>query len=573
MTETIIASGPRDARVAIVGMGPARDEMRTGKPFMGAAGSVLNEALKNIGYPREKCYVTNVHDAFLPPGTSIYQLPGDVLGASINRLKRELESVKPNVVIPLGDEPLRVLTGLSGIQKWRGSILGSTLISGLKCVPSVHTAWIVRGMWKYLPVFTHIDLKRAIEESGHPEIRLPKRNAITGPSQSTVLDFIEGVIHRADTGEDVTLSVDIEVYGYTARGTGEIGCVGIGVSPDEALCIPFVRQGSEPYWDAITEARIWRAIARLLQDPRIKKIGQNLAFEWIYFWLHRIYPANMWIDTMLLHHTLYPDFGGTEDIWGRRTKTDEPGHGLAFINSQYTRTPYYKDDGRRIDPKASYFQWWRYNCYDVMCTLDAALQMLTEAKDENLWDFYLEFPRAAFPHYSRQEWYGVAIDQAKRATASVELGREIQELQDRINQKFGRPFNVQSPVQMRDYLYGTLGLKPKINRKTGKVTADKNAIQDARVKTQDEVLAWIEDLKAKKDLKGDIVDQPLGEDSRMHTHYKIGGTDTNRRSSAKSILGTGTNLQNVPVKGISRSLFIPESDYNDMRPVQASNPS
>ncbi len=126
---------------------------------------------------------------------------------------------------------------------------------------------------------------------------------------------------------------------------------------------------------------------------------------------------------------------------------------------------------------------------------------------------------------------------------------------------------------MRDYLYGTLGLKPKINRKTGKVTADKNAIQDARVKTQDEVLAWIEDLKAKKDLKGDIVDQPLGEDSRMHTHYKIGGTDTNRRSSAKSILGTGTNLQNVPVKGISRSLFIPESDYNDMRPVQASNPS
>jgi len=542
-------------------MGPARDEMRTGIPFMGAAGSILNDALKNIGYPREKCYVTNVHDAFLPPGTSIYQLPGDILATSINRLKRELERVKPNVVIPLGDEPLRVLCGLSGIQKWRGSILPSTLVPGLKCVPSVHTAWIVRGMWKFLPVLTHIDLKRAVEESVHPEIRLPKRNAITGPSKSTVLDFCDEVERKHDL-----LSVDIEVYGYTARGTGEIGCIGLGVSPDEALCVPLVRQGSEPYWNPVDEAHIWRAIARLLQNPRLRKVGQNLAFEWIYFWLHRIYPATMFIDTMHLHHTLYPDFGGTEDIWGRRTKTDEPGHGLAFINSQYTRTPYYKDDGRRIDPKASYFQWWRYNCLDVMCTLDAALQMESEAQSEGLWDFYCEYPRAAFPHYARQEWYGVAIDIAKRATASVELGREIQELQDRINQKLGRSFNVQSPVQMRDYLYGTLGLKPKINRKTGRITADKNAIQDARIKTQDEVLQWIEDLKAKKDLKGDIVDQPLGEDNRMHTHYKIGGTDTNRRSSAKSILGTGTNLQNVPVKGISRTLFIPESDYV-MRPL------
>jgi uracil-DNA glycosylase family 4 len=566
MADRIIASGPRNAKVAIVGMGPAREEMATGKPFTGPAGHILNDALQEIGYPREKCYVTNVHDSFLPPGTSLFQLPSDVLTASTNRLRRELEVVKPHVIIPLGDEPLRVICGLSGIQKWRGSILPSTITRGTKCVPSVHPAWIVRGMWKWLPVFTHVDLKRAISESTTPNIQLPKRNAITGPSESTVLDFIE----EADRHADV-LSVDIEVYGYTSRGTGEIGCVGIGTNPDEALCIPFIRQGNEPYWSLQAEARIWCALARLLQNPRIRKVGQNLAFEWIYFWLHRIYPANLWIDTMHLHHTLYPDFGGTEDVWGRRTKTDEPGHGLAFINSQYTRTPYYKDDGRRIDTRGTLFGWWRYNCLDVMCTLDAALQMFAEATEEGLWDFYCEYPRAAFPHYARQEWYGVAIDKEKRATASIELGQEITELQDRINQRVGRSFNVQSPVQMREYLYGTLGLKPKINRKTGRITADKGAIQDARIKTQDEVLSWIEALKAKKDLKGDIVDQPLGEDGRMHTHYKIGGTDTNRRSSAKSIMGTGTNLQNVPVKGISRSLFIAESDYNDMRPVPSSD--
>lgn len=203
-----------------------------------------------------------------------------------------------------------------------------------------------------------------------------------------------------------------------------------------------------------------------------------------------------------------------------------------------------------------------------MCTLDAALQMYEEAKEEELWDFYDNYPRAAFPHYARQEWYGVAIDLAKREEASKILLAEIGVLQDRINQKLGYALNVNSPPQMRDLLYRRMGLKQKVNRKTGKVTADRHAIQDALIKTQDEVLIWIEELKAKRDLKSDIVDQPLGEDSRMHTHYKIGGTDTNRRSSTKSILGTGTNLQNVPVKGISRTLFVPRSDY-EMRPLHA----
>ena len=532
-------------------MAPAREEIATGIPFMGSSGQLLNKSLSKLGLSRKDVYVTNIYDSFLQPGTSLFSLPQTTRESAIARLKSELEKVCPNVIVPLGDEPLYFLCNLRGIQKWRGSILPSTLLVGTKCVPSVHPAWIVRGMWKWEPVFTHIDLKRAVQESKDASLVLPTRNAITGPSLHTVLDYIEEA-HKHEI-----LSVDIEVYGYSPTGTGEIACVGIGFSDDEALCIPFVHSGGRPYWGVSEEARIWRALALLLQDPKIKKVGQNLAFEWLYFWLHNIYPSNMWIDTMLLHHTLYPDFGGTENAWGRKSNKDEPGHSLAFINSQYTRSPYYKDDGRRWTPGVGDHAFWRYNGMDVMVTHECARRLYEECLEERLWDFYVEYQQAPFLHTCRAEWFGVAIDLEKRAAASVELGNSIVTIQDRIDQKLGYHLNVQSPKQMQELLYKKMGLKVQKKRKTGRATADKETLRKFAEKTSDEVLVWIQELRKAQDLKSDIVDQKLGPDGRMHTHYKQGGTDTNRWSSVKGILGTGTNLQNVPVKGIARKLFLP----------------
>lgn len=548
---TVPASGPKNAKIAIVGMAPAREEVATGIPFMGASGQILNKSLAKLGVERKDVYVTNIHDSFLQPGSSLFSLPALVREASVRRLKNELEQVGPNIVIPLGDEPLRLICNLSGIQKWRGSILPSTLVPGLKAVPSVHPAWIVRGMWKWEPVFTHIDLKRAVEESHDDKLILPERRAITGPSLNTCLDYIR------ECSKHEILSVDIEVYGYSKTGTGEIACIGIGFSSDEALCIPLVRSGGVPYWGVFEEARIWRALSVLLQDKSIKKVGQNLAFEWIYFWLHNIYPSNMWIDTMLLHHTLYPDFGGTEDAWGRKSKKDEPGHSLAFINSQYTKTPYYKDDGRRWVPGLGDHAFWKYNCMDVMVTLECALKEKAEAETEGLWEFYEQYQQRPFIHSSRMEWFGVGIDLEKRALASVELLHHAEEVQDRINQRLGYALNVNSPKQMMELLYKKLDFKVKKKRSTGKPTADKETLRVFAEQSQNEVLLWIQNLRATLDLKGDIVDQKLGSDNRMHTHYKQGGTDSNRWSSTKSILGTGTNLQNVPRAGIARQLFLP----------------
>ena len=234
------ASGPKNAKIAIVGMAPAKEECLEGRPFVGPSGRILNESLASFGVSRKDVFVTNILE-FPLYGKNVFDVSEAQRAPEVARLRAELEEVHPNVIIPLGDEPLQILCGKKGILKWRGSIIPCTLVEGLKCVPSVHPAWIIRGMWKWLPVFMSIDIARAIVQSKFPEILYEPKHCITGPSFSTVINFIEEC-HQYEY-----LSVDIECYGFTKYGMGEISCVGIGAKRT-ALCIPFVRSGKIPYW-------------------------------------------------------------------------------------------------------------------------------------------------------------------------------------------------------------------------------------------------------------------------------------------------------------------------------------
>jgi DNA polymerase I-like protein with 3'-5' exonuclease and polymerase domains len=261
---------------------------------------------------------------------------------------------------------------------------------------------------------------------------------------------------------------------------------------------------------------------------------------------------------MTLHHCLYPDWGGTQDVWGRKRKFDEPGHGLGFINSQYTSTPYYKDDGRKWNPTLGDHQFWNYNCKDVMTTLDAGLQMVDEAVGDGIWDFYNEFYIRPFLHSLRMEWFGTKLDEPLRDSARKELNKRAIELQTDINSSVGYHLNVNSPKQMQKLLYHDKGYQVKKNRKTGSVTTDKYTLQYFADKKGDRTLNLVIELRKVRDLLSDIINQELGPDGMMRTHYKIGGTDGTRWSSTESILGSSTNLQNIPREGIARRLFLPD---------------
>lgn len=553
--------GPKNARLAIVGIAPEKNEVLLGQPFVGPSGKLLMDSLKANGVQREHVWLGNVNNEFMASGQELFMLGARRLQECSDRLKHELEELKPNCVLALGDGPTEVLTGKKGITKWAGSILPSTLVDGLKVVASVHPSWLTRGMWKWYPIFQQIYVKRAIEESLSREISYPIRNAIIGPSLSTAISYLERGI------EDDTIpyvGVDIETMYWSKEKPGHIACVGIGYSKAEAICIPFMYGDGKSYWGQHEESLIWQLLARLLQSNR-KKVMQNAAFEWLYFWMHSIYPSNLWIDTMLLHHCLYPDFGGVDDEFSSKTgERAEPGHGLKFLTTQFTRSCYYKDDGRNWSSKqGSIENLWRYNCQDVMVQNECAEKMYAEALKKGVWSYYESNYIKPFYHALRMEWEGIEQDLEQRKEALLEATKLEEKLQLSLNELTGQKFNVQSTTDMHTLLYKTKGYQPRKKRvktKTGieyRVTADKNALAHFVNKYQDKTLLVIQELKKVRDLKSDVLEQALDSNNRIHCHWKLGGTDGARWSSTKSILGTGTNLQNVPRDGIARRLFIP----------------
>src|SRR4051812_4072876 len=124
--------GPLDARIVIIGEAPGVEEERTGRPFIGGSGQILSQVLAKAGIDRSQCYITNIMQIRPPQNDFGYfyedkkrNNPSRLLVDGITRLEGELSRLRPNVIVPLGTEPLRAVTGLRSIEKWRGSILSS----------------------------------------------------------------------------------------------------------------------------------------------------------------------------------------------------------------------------------------------------------------------------------------------------------------------------------------------------------------------------------------------------------------------------------------------------------------
>lgn len=534
------ADGPLTARVAIVGLAPAREEQRLGKPFVGPSGKQLDQCLSMAGVARHEVRITNVSDRYIPIGTGVGDFESSYYDDCKRRLAHEF-SLMPNLttVIPLGDA-LIPITGKYGVTRWRGSILPTTLPTGYRAVPSVHPAWLIRGQWEYRGVLA-FDIKRAIKESSLPGhlLALPDVPCITGPSYQQVGQALE---YYSSLGPDSLIAVDLEMHHRQF-----IACIGLYDGKRPAICIPFVYGNGKPIWSAGEEALIWRGLSRLFEFGKARLCGQNLSFDLIrLLWENGVSMAPPWMDTMHAHHALMPELP----------------HSLAFINSIYTRLPYYKDDGKEWDPKVGEKAFWEYNCKDAWATWHCALGLEADLRREKLWDSYVAAYTKRFKIAIRMEFEGIRVDVPAWQKVVGELEVQIADQQIVIDQMVGYPFKVNSPKQVKELLYIKKGWTPVINRKTHLPTVDVEALRSLHIKYNDPLVLKIIEQRQALDLKGDIFDQEIGTDNRIRCHYSQTGTVTGGRwSSSASVTGSGMNLQNIPREGPARKMFLPDEGH------------
>jgi DNA polymerase len=136
----VFGEGDPDAGVMFVGEGPGAEEDRTGRPFVGQAGKLLDRMIFAMGFEREQVYIANVVKC-RPPGNR--DPKEDEVAACAAYLDRQIDLIKPKVIVALGKPASRRLTGTN---KPMGALRGRwSSYRGVPLMPTFHSAYLLRN--------------------------------------------------------------------------------------------------------------------------------------------------------------------------------------------------------------------------------------------------------------------------------------------------------------------------------------------------------------------------------------------------------------------------------------------
>lgn len=531
MTDHLIQEGPRDAKIMVVTDAPHATDLARGKPLQAGAGDIFSRMLDRVGIKRHKCFVTSLCHVSAPKddfawfykkANQLHYIRG------VLQLKKDIETIRPNVVVGLGEHTLKALTGKTGIDKWRGSILEAKLVKGQKVV-CTHDPHRILKIYDYKAV-AEFDLHRVREESLDPCITLPRRDHNLHPDPLVRSRLVEEMSHAE------WLGIDIECW-PNEDGTWRLACVGFSDDAERSLVI---------HCDS---ADAMLAIRRLCACPA-KKVYQNGSFDVTVLTNEGIECTNFAWDTMLAHHARFPECAGGEDelskLGGKKRKA-ALAKGLAFQTSIYTREPYYKDDAKLSEESKDLKLFWLYNGRDVSVTReirDVQERELSEFGTRNVFQRRMDLIEPTLAATRR----GIKIDLGLRATLRSGIEEEIGRLQHVLDTMAGESVNVKSWPQVRALIYDKLKLPVQYKRGTNTVTSDKDALNDLALKHNHPALTAILKIRERRDLIERYLDTAIDADGRMRCAWDITGTRTGRLSSRVSLSGSGTNLQNIPVR-------------------------
>ncbi|HWF57635.1 MAG TPA: UdgX family uracil-DNA binding protein [Candidatus Dormibacteraeota bacterium] len=147
-TRTVFGEGRSGATIMLVGEQPGDSEDRAGRPFVGPAGRILDEALEGAGIDRGRVYVTNAvkHFKWTPRGKRrIHAKPNGVeIAACRPWLDAEIEAVRPGLIVCLGATAAQALLGKDfRVTRHRGEVL--RLDRGTPVTATVHPSSILRA--------------------------------------------------------------------------------------------------------------------------------------------------------------------------------------------------------------------------------------------------------------------------------------------------------------------------------------------------------------------------------------------------------------------------------------------
>ncbi len=543
-----LMDGPRLAEIVIIGDSPSVRDAEMKIPFTGGAGQVLWTALRDAKLTRQHVYTTSVIKRFITYTKGKPNINAAELVQWEEILKWELRQL-PNVkyILLLGGFPLRALTGHTGIDNWRGSIFEQTLQFEDDDPRPIHL------IAAYSPITVMKQPKKEITFKFDVKGKLnrlmtgkyKRYDIIThiNPNYKTALDWLRYIHNKGRNGTPI--SYDIEVI------SNETACIGYAVNGYEGYCINF-RTMDENVFTNKEEVNIRRAAQKLFLDTENKFVAQNGSFDSGWLWYKdRMHIHKNWFDTLLAHHTLYSQLP----------------HSLGFLTTQYTDHPYYKDEGKNWREGGNIDQFWRYNVKDAVLTWAIEDRLALELKQQKQHDFFFNHVMRLQPHLVRMQVLGILCDAELKGTIAEQLREDVAQLSVDFHNAvhnatgdFDYSPNPGSWQQLRELFFKRLKLIGRGNS-TNAENRDRLLKHPRTNALARKVITCVNGYAKEKKFLSTYAEMVVDEDKRIRCEYKQFGTQSapGRLSSAKTLWGSGMNLQNQPQRAYP--MFIADEDY------------
>ena len=336
-----------------------------------------------------------------------------------------------------------------------------------------------------------------------------------------------------DTETTSTNPIDAELVGLS-----------FAVKENEAfyVAIPPNRQEAEKF------VNIFKP---LYENPKILKIGQNIKYDLEVLRNYGVELKGALWDTMIAHYLIQPELRHNMDYMAETLLNYKTIHIDELIGPKGKNQKSMRD----LPPTLVY----EYACEDADVTLKLKNVLEPKLKESGVEHLFYDIEMPLVPVLAEMEMNGVCIDTDSLNETSKIFTNRMQELEQRIYELAGEQFNIASPKQVGDILFGKMKIidKPK-KTKTGQFVTNEEVLM--QLKHKSEIVEDILNHRGLKKLLGTYIDAlPKLINPRtghIHTSFNQTITATGRLSSSDP------NLQNIPIRGEDgkeiRKAFIPE---------------
>jgi uracil-DNA glycosylase family 4 len=513
----------------VVGEAPGAREDDVQRPFAGAAGQYLDRVLSQVGLPRESVYITNAVRCRPPDNRTPTRTE---IKACQSYMLREIDIVKPDFILVLGNVALQALTGKTGIMKKRGT---TQIVGGRTVFATIHPAAVLRN-----PGHEGIFRQDLVSFS-----RLVAGDDSRPETQSALVKSSKGLAKLCQmlASVDTPISFDVETGTKDMvrdegglqpwAPDGVIHTVAFSWEPGRSYVVALEHPAIE--WDIPIE-RVYEALNVALAGK--KMVGHNVKFdcEWMYAKGVDLYAH---FDTKLAAHLLDENRpGGLKPLARTYLGADEYEAGISFTGSATALTRLAIYNGKDADYTLRLYHLFRDDL----------------KKHPRLARLFIKLTMPACRAFIALERNGFPVDMDRLRTRHLEIKGKIKDIENELLEMVPEDRRhlakwSSSSLFMPWFLYEHLKLPVLLITKTGRQSTQESVLLQLRRKHP--AVEKIMELRKWQKYESTYTRNWLSRigvarKPRLYTSYNLSGTVTGRLSS---------DMQQVPRDILIRSII------------------